>query len=210
MFNWTKRINGLRIEKNALQKEVKELKDSKSKIDSMLQAHKGKTKVYNDLSKLTNILPRIQKAVNSKRIMYLVRMQMRSGSWHTFTVAALYNTFEYKGGLYIIDEDFTYKEQSSKLPGLDYHQDLILPVRRRIPARELKDNLKEVSDIENTINPVIAKEAMESKVIEMALRSQQISEIMQFIKKMSILIAIVGIIHLILYLKQSGVLDNLW
>lgn len=142
---------------------------------------------------------------------YLINMQLRNGFHNTFLISTNSNSFKYKGGNYVIDETLKYYNINAKCFSIDYHQDLSIPVRREIQIDEIKKAVKNsgLTEEEMSLNPKVLQSFIDSKIAEGVLRGQQIDEFLRMLKLWLVVIGIVVLIHFALFMKASGMLDNL-
>lgn len=141
---------------------------------------------------------------------YLINMELRNGNHTHFVVFTPYPHFIYMKGKYLIDDEMKYYDVSSGLFCLDYHQDLSLPIKRKIPFNDIRKIISAsgITEVETAINPSSLKAFQESSLIEGVMKGQEIDEA---IKKL-MLIAIIGTVASVgiaLYLiAESGALQG--
>lgn len=146
----------------------------------------------------------------------LINMELRTGD-HTyfFIDPTKADNFTFKTGTYVIDAQLKYYNIQSRCYTLDYHQDMSIPVIRRVDVNELKQAIKAYhtakgeDHIINTTNPSLLKEFINSKVLEGVMRGQQISEWIKKVMVLMIIAVIIGGLHLILFVVKSGMLNEL-
>ena len=138
-------------------------------------------------------------------------MELRNGHHIHFIAYTPDEKFIYRNGTYVIDNSLKYYDISSGLWCLDYHEDIVLPIQRKIDVNHIKGTLEMVgvTDTESAINPSTLERFIKSEVIQKVLKGAEMDEIFKFLKLMVILILVVCIIHFIIFLKASGVLSNL-
>ena len=146
----------------------------------------------------------------------LINMELRGGD-HIYFFVDIRNkdSFIYQNSIYYVDEALKYWVSSAKTYCLDYHQDLIFPVRRRINPKIIKEATKSYvkaineEDIIHAYNPMTFKTFKDKEVMEGLMRGQALND---FLKKLGaglIAVVAVSILHFIIYLAQSGALQGL-
>jgi len=140
----------------------------------------------------------------------LIKMELNNG-FHTQFIGFLKKDyFVYKKGTYVVEDEFKYYDLSASMWALDYHESFSLPIQRKLNITEIKRQIvgKGVTDIDRAINPKTLEQFIESQVIEKVMRGQELDNIFKFIKIMLIIVAIACVLHLMLFVKVSGLLDN--
>ncbi len=141
----------------------------------------------------------------------LINMELDNGLHTTFIVLIKNNSFTYKGKSYIIENEFKYFNLNASLWCLDYHESFVCPIQRKINITEIKRQVigKGITDIDRAINPLTLEQFIESQVIEKVMKGQALDELMRFLKIMSIITVVIALIHFGMFLKASGILDNI-
>lgn len=141
----------------------------------------------------------------------LINMELTTGD-HTQFIAFINKTsFKYQTGEYVIDDEFKYYNVATKLWCLDYHQDLSIPIKRKINVNKIKKAVEQtgVTDVESSINPTTLRHFIESEVIQKVVQGQELDAIFKFLKIMLILTTIASSLTFIIVVQQSGILNNL-
>ena len=143
----------------------------------------------------------------------MVRMELKNGMHMMNVMKESNDGFKFKGKQYLFDTDMKYPFAGMKgLYGYDFHEDLVLPVKRRIDVQAIKDTLdsSNISEVETFImNPSTAARFIEAKIAEGIMRGQQIDEMMKFLKFGIVYCGIILTIHFMLWVHASGMLSNL-
>jgi len=141
---------------------------------------------------------------------YVINMELNNGMHVTFVTTTKKQSFRYLKKDYIIDDDLKYYNVSFKNYALNYHQSLALPVKQKIPLNTIKKTLSSVNtEVETAVNPSTLKSFIESEVIEKVMRGQEIDAFFKRIMVLLIITMIAGLITLFLFVKSSGMLENL-
>jgi hypothetical protein len=162
------------------------------------------------VSDLKGYAKRIKYNFNTSKAM-LINMELSNGDHTQFIAYPQKERFEYNKKMYIIDHQFKYYVHSAKMFCLDYHEDFVLPVKRRIPIDLMRKATASqgVTDIENATNPSTLKRFIESEIIEKVMKGQEFEDALKFIKFVVIVGAIVGVVHLIIFVSKSGMLTSI-
>jgi len=146
----------------------------------------------------------------------LINMELRNGMHDLFMISENKSSFKYAGGCYIIDPEAKYFMLGSKCYCMDFHQDMTIPVKRKIDAQALNEKLKDAIndtnvdfDIETSLNPYSLQEFMVSNVIQKSLRGEQIDRFLKSIKIMMFVTMIVCIGHFLIFVFKSGILKSI-
>ena len=68
-------------------------------------------------------------------------MELTNGFHRTFSVKEKEEGFIFKGKKYLFDDESKYYNIDAKLYAFDYHEGLVLPIRRKIPTTEIKKTI---------------------------------------------------------------------
>lgn len=145
----------------------------------------------------------------------IINMELNNGYHVRFIVDGNKEYFLYKNGLYHLDSNLKYWCSTTKKFELDYHQNFSSPLKREWDIDDIINSMKEISEQTgddftiSATNPRNLKNFIDSKVIEGILRGQQIQE---FIKKWNVafmIIILVVVIHFVLFLSETGMLNGL-
>ena len=136
---------------------------------------------------------------------FLIFMCLRNGSYSFFSVAPIERKFDYKGGQYFIDSDLARKEHHSGLSVMFYHQDSSIPFKVNFEIDKL---FKKVADADRgvslALNPNSLKGFINSQVIEKVLKGQELSDDMNFMKKLIIINLLVSAGVVVILAKTMG------
>jgi len=141
---------------------------------------------------------------------YLINMELRNGNFSCFLIIPQKDSFKYMKGEYIIDSSMKYFNVSSQIWCLDYHQDISIPIKRRVNIAALKKNIKVpgVIDVDTAINPVSLRDFIESEVIQKVMKGEELDNFFRFMKMATIILLIICGLTFILMLKSSGILQS--
>jgi hypothetical protein len=138
-----------------------------------------------------------------------VNMELTNGETFPFVVKVIDGGFVFNEGFYILDEKYKYYDTNAKLWCFDYHEELCLPVDKKIKISEIKKTIYESGEIEleSAINPVSLQKFMESNVIQKILAGAELEDSMRKMKMYLIITMIVSIVSLLLTAKSSGLFN---
>lgn len=182
-----------------------------SKIKTVKKDHNILTKA----PLMKRIMNRIKEKYRPDKTV-IVNIELTNGMFKSFIVVESDRGFKYKGGYYLFDEELKYYILDAKMFAYDYHEEYVLPVKRKIPMADIKKalNSKELKGtkldtIEYASNPLTLERFIQSKVIEGIMRGQQLDEILRQIRLILIIVGTIAIIHFLLYAQKSGVFDQI-
>ena len=140
----------------------------------------------------------------------LINMELRNGMHRTFMIKTSQNSFKFMKGLYLIDTNLKYYKIDSKIWCLDYHQDLTIPVQRKIPIGDIKKAIENsgICEVESATNPALLQSFVKAEVSEGVMKGAPIDEA---IKKLTLLLAITAIAsiaHLLIFMFKTGMLNS--
>ena len=184
------------------------------KINDILNQMNADLKEIPEQSKVHEVKPAGIEKVKDKlwpERTFLIRMELRSGDHTEFKKTCKESNFVYLGGTYLIDESLKYYVISSKCYALDYHQDCSLPIRRRIDVKKITETIKMSGSLEcgASTNPSTLDQFVESKIAEGVMKAQAVDEFLKGIKIMIIIILVLGVVHFLLFIKASGMFNNI-
>ena len=137
-----------------------------------------------------------------------VNMELTNGEVMPFVTRIKDGGFVFDNGWYIIDEKYKYYDNNAKLYCFDYHEELCLPINKKIKLDEIKKKIYEDEDVEleTAINPKSLQKFMESTVIQKLLAGAEMEDSMRKLKMFMIITMIVTIVTLLLVVNMSGLL----
>lgn len=208
-------IDKERRKQEELKRRIKE-QEAKLKVQREYKEQQEETKrMYNalrmkSLLDLSTLFTKIKLFFKGRDRM-LIHMELTTGFHTQFVTTVKNNQFVYKGCSYIIDDEFKYYDLSAKMFALDYHQNINIPIQRKIPLNELKKIVESagITDVETAINPLTLKQFIESEVIQKVMKGAELDKVFSFIKLMLILIAVASVVTLLIVVQSSGLLANL-
>jgi len=175
-----------------------------------------KSKEYSIMKTLSwtnpgHVYKRIAKHPHKSLKAMLIHMELTTGSHTQFIAYIEHNNFIFMGGAYIIDDELKYYDMASKLWSLDYHQDICVPIQRRIPANVIKKSMYEkgVTDVDAAYNPSNLKLMIEGNIIEKVLKGEELEAVFRFLKLVGILTLIAAVLTLVMVMHANGILNNL-
>lgn len=141
----------------------------------------------------------------------LIHMELTNGDHTHFIAYPQKEQFEHENKLYIIDSSAKYYDHAAKMYCMDYHEDLTLPIIRRIPLERIREGLRStgITDIENACNPSSLKQFIESEIIQKVMKGQEFEDMMKTIKTFLIITMVVVVVHLLLFIFKSGILQSI-
>lgn len=124
---------------------------------------------------------------------FMVNMELRNGFHTHFFVLLEHKYFDYEDGRYLIDDSFKYYNVATKIYCLDYHQDICIPLKRKIDVNGIQKKLMDNNEIETetSIDPKSLKIFIESDIIQKAMKGAEMDEWIRFIKSMLIIITVI-------------------
>jgi len=110
---------------------------------------------------------------SGKLRLMLINMELRSGRHYTFTIPVSDDGFKFQDARYIYDDDAKYYNINFNMWCLDYHQDIALPLKRKIPVNEIRNELdkEQTVEVEYSINPVTLERYVTSNLAEGIMNS---------------------------------------
>ena len=141
----------------------------------------------------------------------LINMELTNGFHKLFIVKEKDEGFVFRGKKYIFDDDSKYYNLDTKLYTFDFHEQIALPFKRKIPVTQIKKTLESTEgvDIEYAINPSTLQRFMTAKIAEGIMKGTQLDEFMKKLQMFLIVTMIAVLIHLALFLYGSGMLKNI-
>ncbi len=141
----------------------------------------------------------------------LINMELINGFHRTFPVVEKDGGFKFREKKYIFDDDSKYYNMDAKLYVFDFHENLVLPVKRKIPVTAIKKTIESTDeiDIEYAINPSTLQRFMTAKIAEGVMKGTMLDEFLRKLQMFIIVIMFTVIVHLALFLWASGIFENL-
>lgn len=140
-----------------------------------------------------------------------INMELSNGFHRLFAVKEKEDGFVFRSKKYIFDDDSKYYNMDTKLYTFDYHEQIALPFKRKIPVTEIKKTIESTEgiDIEYAINPSTLQRFMTAKIAEGVMKGTQMDEFLKKQQTFIIVIMVATLVHLALFLYASGILQNL-
>lgn len=139
-----------------------------------------------------------------------ITMELNNGDYIQFLADAGKSDFKYRGKTYIIDENLKYFMSSSRLYFIDYHENFTLPIKRKIPLKEIQKSMTSEKYSQENIyyatNPKTLENFLTSSTIEKILSGAKLDEWLRQMRLMIIIILIVAVLHMVLFAVKSGML----
>ncbi len=141
----------------------------------------------------------------------LIHMELTNGFHRLFTIKEKEDGFVFRGKKYLFDDDSKYYNLDTKLYTFDYHEQVTLPFKRRIPVTEIKKTIESTEgiDVEYAINPSTLQRFMTAKIAEGVMKGTQLDEFMKKLQTFLLVTMIAVLVHFALFLYASGILQNL-
>ena len=141
----------------------------------------------------------------------LINMELTNGFHRLFTVREKEEGFMFRGKKYLFDDDSKYYNLDTKLYMFDYHEQITLPFKRKIPVTEIKKTIESTEgiDIEYAINPSTLQRFMTAKIAEGVMKGTQLDEFMKKLQTFLIVTMVAVLVHLALFLYGSGMLQSI-
>lgn len=177
------------------------LTDTKVKPFSPIKMHKKSTFAYWRAWFIDKYFP--AKAI-------LVNMELLNGFHRSFIIKGGDDGYVFRGKKYLFDDDHKYYNMDAKLYAYDYHEGLVLPIKRKIPLQSIKKTIESSDlDIEYAINPSTLQRFMTAKIAEGVMKGTMIDEFLRKLQTFLLVIMVAVLVHLVLFLFASGMLENI-
>ena len=141
----------------------------------------------------------------------MINMELVNGFHRTFLVIEKDGGFEFRDKKYIFDDDSKYYNMDAKLYMFDYHENIALPIKRKIPVTAIKKTIESTDDIdiEYAINPSTLQRFMTAKIAEGVMKGTMLDEFLRKLQMFIIVIMVAVLVHLALFIYGSGMLQNI-
>lgn len=141
----------------------------------------------------------------------LINMELNNGFHRLFMVKEKDDGFVFRHKKYLFDDESKYYNIDAKLYVFDFHESIVLPVKRKIPVTSIKKVLESTEgiDIEYAINPSTLQRFMTAKIAEGVMKGTQMDEFMRKLQMFLIVTMIAVLVHFALFLYASGILQNI-
>jgi len=141
---------------------------------------------------------------------YLVNIELRNGMHDYFMITTSKEHFIYKGAAYIIDDESKYFCLGVNKFALDYHQDLSIPIKRKVPLSEIRKTISSIgsNEVETAINPSSLRNFIESNFIQKVMKGQELDDKLKQILLISAVSALASTVMVVLFIAKSGMLDS--
>jgi len=140
----------------------------------------------------------------------IINMELINGMHKSFYVKGKHEGFSFMKGRYVFDEDLKYYNIDMRSYCYDYHQGLAIPIKRKIPLKDIRDVIMNanITEIEYATNPSSLENFMVAKVAEGIMRGQQIDEFLKQNRLIWIITMVASVIMLILFVWKTGMMAN--
>lgn len=154
---------------------------------------------------------RLFKLKTAKTTAIYVNMELRNGMHIQFVAYISHPYFIWKKGLYIIDDELKYWNSTVGMFAIDYHQDLSLPIKKKVNVNEIKHTVESVGgfEVETALNPHSLKQWLESDVVQKIIKGQELDQFMRRLMTISIIGALAAIAMLLLFMWKSGMFEQI-
>ena len=141
----------------------------------------------------------------------MINMELINGFHRSMIVIEKDGGFVFRGKRYVFDDDSKYYNMDAKLYVFDFHENLVLPVKRKIPVTAIKKTIESTEDIdiEYAINPSTLQRFMTAKIAEGVMKGTMLDEFLRKLQMFIIVIMVAVLVHLMLFLYASGILQNI-
>ena len=141
----------------------------------------------------------------------LINMELLNGMHRTFLIKEVNDGFSYRAKKYIFDSDNKYFNIDAKMYCYDFHESFTLPIKKKIPITDIKKTLEqsELTEVEYATNPATLERFIVARIAEGIMKGQQLDDWMKQIRVMLVVIMIAVIIHLLLFVSKSGMLQQI-
>lgn len=141
----------------------------------------------------------------------LINMELSNGFHKLFMVVERNQGFKYKSKSYVFDDESKYYVMDAKLWCYDFHENFTIPIKRIIPIAAIKKVMESgnITEVENSTNPATLDRFLKAKIAEGIMKGQQLDIVLKQLKLLGIIIMLTVIIHLILFLFKTGMLESI-
>lgn len=145
--------------------------------------------------------------------MVLIDMELSNGDHTRFVANIGKGVFKRRNKSYIFDTNAKYYIHSEKMNGIDYHENFVLPIKRKIPYKKMQDNMqlqgKQPVEVEYATNPQTLQKFLDSNIMEAIMQGQQITVWMKQIRMFVIIGMIIGAVHLLIFAIKTGMFSGI-
>jgi len=137
----------------------------------------------------------------------MINMELTSGQIRTFLVTEKKDGFKYKQGKYLFDPELKYYNIDFGYWAYDFHEKISLPIKKHFPVNTIKTTLETstITEVEYAINPQTLERFETSKIAEGIMKGQQLDDFMKKVLVLLIIIAVITLIHALMFFQKSGV-----
>jgi hypothetical protein len=205
------------LKQQEIQKQERDIETAKYLEEQLKDKNEQYTKEIKDkniksVSYNTSFMEKI-KIFFGKTRQILINMELQNGDFTSFIIFMSENIDCFKWGnkTFVIDESAKYYNIKFKTWCLDYHESLCLPVKRKVDVNGFIEELHKdgVTDVEMSINPLTLEYFITSSVIQKIIKGAEMEKVFDFIKLLLIIIGIICLAHFLLFIKASGILNNI-
>ena len=141
----------------------------------------------------------------------MINMELINGFHRSFIVIEKDNGFVFRDKKYVFDDDSKYYNMDAKLYVFDFHENIVLPIKRKIPVTAIKKTIESTEDIdiEYAINPSTLQRFMTAKIAEGVMKGTMLDEFLRKLQMFILVIMIAVLVHLALFIYGSGMLENI-
>ncbi len=141
----------------------------------------------------------------------MINMELLNGFHKLFLVIERDGGFRYRSKRYLFDNESKYYIIDAKLWCYDFHEDLTIPVKRKIPITDIKKAIEfsSLTEVENAVNPATIERFLKAKIAEGIMKGQQMDIVFKQLKMIGIITMLSSVIMLILFLFKTGMLQQI-
>ena len=141
----------------------------------------------------------------------LINMELINGFHRSFVVIEKDSGFVFRSKKYVFDDDSKYYNMDAKLYTFDFHENIALPIKRKIPVTSIKKTIESTDDIdiEYAINPSTLQRFMTAKIAEGVMKGTMLDEFLRKLQMFIIVIMVAVLVHLSLFIYGSGMLNDI-
>lgn len=142
----------------------------------------------------------------------LVNMEMSNGDHRTFTVAlGIDSEFTFNKKTYVCDGENKYYNADAQMYQYDFHEDLSLPIKKKFPIKDIKESIKASGnmDVVMAINPNSLGAFVKHRIAEGVMKAGNVDEFLRKIQFFIIITMVIVIIHFMLFIYASKLLENI-
>lgn len=141
----------------------------------------------------------------------IVNIELLNGNMRSFITIEDAEKIKYGDKIYIVDTDAKTYNMDLKMWQISYHEQYTLPVKIRIPANKIRNQLRDDPnvEVEYASNPSTLERFVISRIAEGIMKGQALDEFMRQIRLISIIGCLATIILLLMFMVKTGMFSQI-